>query len=201
MKGEEKGRHCTNCHQCNLFICCCELPEIFYSVLFAGEELALPMMCIWGIMNSYNPSLPLDRELMVIAGSSGFTVSEFRLFREGKRNLTTVVLSYYTALNMTLPASLWISRHWLNGGHQHTSEYQGVYLSLAEISPPWGGAEQKRVSIPLPSLLKIHTGFHILPFISQKKIAKEMKSSPLTRICFSAFIAALDKKQLSHPVV
>lgn len=122
-------------------------------------------------------------------------------FQRRKKKLTTVVLSYYTALNMTLPASLWISRHWLNGGHQHTSEYQGVYLSLAEISPPWGGAEQKRVSIPLPSLLKIHTGFHILPFISQKKIAKEMKSSPLTRICFSAFIAALDKKQLSHPVV
>lgn len=110
-----------------------------------------------------------------------------------------MVLSYYTALNVTLPASLWMSRHCFYEGHQNISEYQAVSLSKAGISPPCGGAEQKRVFIPLPPLLKIHTDFHILPYFSQKKFAKEMKSSLLTRICFSAFMAALDKKQLSHP--
>lgn len=66
-------------------------------------------------MNSYNPCLLLHRELMVIAVSSRFKISEFRTSREGK--LTTVALSYYTAFNVTFPDSLWISRHCFYEGH------------------------------------------------------------------------------------
>lgn len=132
--------------------------------------------------------------------SSRFKISKYQAFQKRKKKLT-LVLSYYTALNVTHPSSLWVSRHCFYESHQHTSEYQAVSLSLAGISPPCRGGEQKRVSIPLLPLLKIHTGFPHATLHFSEKIAKEMKSSLLTIICFSDLIAALDKKQLSHPVV
>lgn len=58
-RSKEKGPHCTNYHQCNLFIWCCELPKIFYIV---SHLLVRNLKCLWCVSTDkeffYSRSLP-----------------------------------------------------------------------------------------------------------------------------------------------